>query len=566
MLEEIFRLKEREGEDKVIPLPQAIGKHIKPGMKLYFTEYASAALLELIRAFWGKNPQFTLITSVFTGYDIITIHAGLVKEIITSNCTHMYPSPSPISLIHRAKREGKVRIEDWSSYTLQQRLMAGALGLSFLPTQSISGSNMAEENRGCFKEIDDPFNQGKIGVIKSLVPDVSLVHGLVSDPYGNTILPAPYHELWGARAGRKVLVTVEKVVDTDFIRGHSSLVKLPGYLVSSISPAPWGAHPWCLFDLGLEGVEGYEADFEFMSAFHQAAESPHFMEWVKEWVLDLPDHTAYLTKLGKVRLSLLKQKAKGVSQGEEIDLSAPYTAAEVMIISAARKMIERIKENGYKVILAGIGTGALAAWLAYYLLHKEGYHVDLTIGTGEVGFSPRPGEPPVIATLSHIATAKMLTDSVETYGFIVGGRRNLCLASLGAAQIDKRGNVNSTQIGDVRLTGSGGANDAVNSREAVVVLFQSPRRFVERVAYITCPGERIKTVISQLGIFEKEGGELVLTAFIPQNKTPEETIKHIKENCGWDLKIKGGIKGLPPPTKEELFILRALDPHRFYIQ
>src|SRR5207244_5829989 len=92
-------------------------------------------------------------------------------------------------------------------------------------------------------------------------------------------------------------------------------------------------------------------------------------------------------------------------------------------------------------------------------------------------------------------------------GIFMGGRHNLCMGSLAAGQIDKHGNINSTIMpGVTYITGSGGANDITSSsREVVVCLQQSPRRFVDKVPYITAPGRTVRTAVSDLGLYEKHG-------------------------------------------------------------
>ena len=131
-----------------------------------------------------------------------------------------------------------------------------------------------------------------------------------------------------------------------------------------------------------------------------------------------------------------------------------------------------------------------------------------------VGYLPRPAEP-FVFSFRNFPSCKMLTDILHVMGIFMGGRHNQCLGSLAAGQIDKHGNINSTIMpGVTYITGSGGANDITSSaREVVVCLEQSPRRFVDKVPYITAPGRTVRTVVSDRGVYEKAGehGELRLT-------------------------------------------------------
>ena len=169
-------------------------------------------------------------------------------------------------------KEGSLEIESWSLYSLEQRLMAAALGVGFMPTRSLMGSTLSEENIDSFKVIADPFNEReKIGVVKSLIPDISIIHGCVADSEGNTILAPPYFaSIWGPRASRGgVIVTVEKIVPSEFIRRHSTLVKLPGYLVKFVCPVPFGAHPQGLAAESIGVGDGYGEDYEFLSQLYE---------------------------------------------------------------------------------------------------------------------------------------------------------------------------------------------------------------------------------------------------------------------------------------------------------
>ena len=133
---------------------------------------------------------------------------------------------------------------------------------------------MAEDNRESFREIEDPFGEGKAKVVKALNPDLSLIHGWAADRYGNTIISPSASSgqgAWGAFASKGgVVVTVEKLVSTDFIREHSTFVSIPGYMVNSVSVAPLGAHPYGLFNPGIKEFEGYAADYSFMVDFRKA--------------------------------------------------------------------------------------------------------------------------------------------------------------------------------------------------------------------------------------------------------------------------------------------------------
>ena len=189
---------------------------------------------------------------------------------------------------------------------------------------------------------------------------------------------------------------------------------------------------------------------------------------------------------------------------------------EAMIVTASRKIAARVKEAGYNVLLAGIGLPGLAAWLAFYQLKKEGTNIDLALGSGVLGYVPRPGDPNLL-TVSNVPGAKLLVDTSDMYGFIVSGAGARCLSVIGLAQIDEYGNVNTTRVGaDTFISGSGGNNDnACGAAEVMVVAAQSKKRCVKALDYTTSRGERISTLVTSMGVFEKaDDGKFVLTECI----------------------------------------------------
>lgn len=213
-------------------------------------------------------------------------------------------------------------------------------------------------------------------------------------------------------------------------------------------------------------------------------------------------------------------------------------------------------------MLVGAGSWSIAAQLAYYELIKKGYEIDLITGNGLIGYIPHPGASSA-QTVSGIYSSKMLTDTITTHGVFVGGKNNKCLSILGAGQIDKYGNINSSRTSDGDfLVGTGGANDAANANEVIVILHQSNRRFVEAIPYITARGKNVRTVISTMGVFNKAIGndELYLVACLPDSgsNSLEESIKKIEGKCAWDLKTTQTVHYLNEPTLDELSRLRSI--------
>jgi acyl CoA:acetate/3-ketoacid CoA transferase alpha subunit/acyl CoA:acetate/3-ketoacid CoA transferase beta subunit len=558
--------------NKVVSLQQAIENNINPGMILHISLQAGAATCELARQFWGKQPDFTLIMNMIGGHHALSlIHGGLVKKLIFATCADIYPRPYPNPVIQRAFNNDSCELENWSMLSLTQALMAGALNLPFIPTRSVIGSSLADDNKHAFRIVDDVFGSGeKIGLIKSLCPDISIVHGWAADPMGNVVLPGPPRDAWAAKASRKgIIVCVEKLVGEDFIRNHSLLVKIPGSLVNAVCVAPRGAHPQNMSAQSLAAFEGYGLDYAFLKAFRKAAEDADaYSRW----------HDAYLAKLGKRPAEDVAVDAKHpASANEKKDQAAASvddkktTAAEYAIIGGARIIKDIILARQYKSMFAGIGLSGLAGWCAYYFLKEQDYHVDL-IAAG-IGYQPCPGDPLLISP-ANMATAKMISDSLDLHGVGAGGINSRCLGVLGAGQIDKNGNINSTIIRtrkgkDIYLAGAGGGNDIASvTQEVVVVTVHRANRLVEKVRYITCPGARVSTLATNEGLFVKNDSGFILKAYYPGPGVSEEKerVNQIADACDWQLYTAPQLEKMSAPTPEELKLLRSFDPDGVFLR
>ena len=588
-----------EGPDKVTTLADAIGRLIRPGQMIYLGAAhgrPNALVRELVRQWWGRQPGWTLGTTGFGSPWTALVLGGLVDRLITTFVGEGYPYPTPQRLLSRAILEGRLSVQNWSMLTIPLRLIAGAMGVPFLPTRSLLGSSMEEDNArdGDFLALDNPFlSEGatsparpagapatgdtRLGLVRALQPDVALFHAWAADRAGNVLAAAPLNEnFYAAMAARGgAIVSVEKIVPTDVIRRHAPLVRLPGQYVAAVVEAPFGAHPGGMYGLNIPELEAYAEDLDFIVELRRAFRTPETAEaWTREWMLSVPDQSAYLAKLGYKRLMEVKGRAHSDAWVSELEMlqggvetEAPATASEMMVVAAARLLSEKIVQRGYRTYLAGVGNSNLAAWLSAYEMKAAGHEVELMAETGMVGYLPRPAEP-FVFSFRNFPSSKMLTDIFHVMGIFMGGGENRCLGSLAAGQIDKHGNINSTIVpGVTYVTGSGGANDIASAaREVVVTLAQSPQRFVDKVPYITAPGARVSTVVSDLGVYVKAepAGELAL-AGVFAGRPEAEAVAAARAACGWELRVAPALRRFEPPSADELRLIRLFDPRRYFL-
>jgi glutaconate CoA-transferase subunit B len=226
-----------------------------------------------------------------------------------------------------------------------------------------------------------------------------------------------------------------------------------------------------------------------------------------------------------------------------------WTTDEMMTVEAARRVADGT------VCFVGIGLPSLAVNLAR---HTHAPNAVLIYESGPIG--SKPTVPPLSIGDGELAETADFTVSVpEMFAYWLQGGR-IDVGFLGAAQIDRFGNLNSTVIGGyarpkVRLPGAGGAPEIATSvRDVFVLLRQSPRAFVERLDFRSSVGTNVRVVVTDHGVLEPgAGGELVLTRL-----HPGRTVEGAREATGWELRVAERVEETEPPTKAELAALRTL--------
>jgi glutaconate CoA-transferase subunit B len=246
-----------------------------------------------------------------------------------------------------------------------------------------------------------------------------------------------------------------------------------------------------------------------------------------------------------------------------------YTASEMMIAAAARELADA------RVVFVGVGPPNIACNLAQRTVAP---HLELVYEAGVYGARPNRlplsiGDPCLVTGAVSVVPMPQLFQYYLQAGLIDAG-------FLGVAQIDRFGNLNTTVIGDyhrpkVRLPGSGGACDiALMCRRVFVITRMNRRTFVERLDFVTSPGylgggdERARrlgvcgqgptAVITDMAIFRFHPltCEMQLASLHPGC-----TIEGVQEHVSWPLQVATPLAVTPPPSSEELRIMRQeLDP------
>jgi glutaconate CoA-transferase subunit B len=254
---------------------------------------------------------------------------------------------------------------------------------------------------------------------------------------------------------------------------------------------------------------------------------------------------------------------------------AAFSRSEMMIVAAAHELA------GQHVCFVGVGLPNIAVNLAQRTVAPD---LELVYEAGV--FGARPVRLPLsIGDPGIVTGATAVTSMLELFGYYLQ-RGLIDVGFLGAAQIDRFGNINTTVIGPyerptTRLPGSGGACEiAINARQVFVIMRQSPRSFVERIDFRTSPGnlggaaaaERIRreggwlgrgpsVVVTDLGIYHfDETGEMRLDSLHSGT-----TLEAVRAAMAWRPKVAADLAETPAPTAEELRVIREeLDPGGIY--
>jgi glutaconate CoA-transferase subunit B len=246
-------------------------------------------------------------------------------------------------------------------------------------------------------------------------------------------------------------------------------------------------------------------------------------------------------------------------------LASPSTLEEVQTVVAARRLRDA------RSVFIGVGRPSTAAILARTVHNPE---LVLVYESGTVG--AKPYRIPLSIGDGELAqTADFVVSVPEMFNYWIGAGR-VEVAFLGAAQVDRFANLNSTVIGDydhpkTRLPGAGGAPEiAASCDEVVVIVPHAPRTFVQKLDFLTTVGygdgagsrERLgfrgkgpTAVITNLGVLEPdpETKELVLAAVHPGVE-----VDRVRAETGWDLQVSDALDHTEPPADEELSALREL--------
>lgn len=259
-LREVIENKDRGLREKVMSLTEAIhliqdGDHVAAG-GCHYSRTPMAAIWELIRQ---KKKDLIYSRSISSTEGDLLLVAEATKHVITS-----WFSPGVTWGVSRAMRhyiQEKLAIyEEWSHMSLGLRYRAGAMGIPFIPTRVMLGSDLFPRLPE-LKEMECPYTGEKLALVPALNPNVAILHTQRCDPYGNVQSEGlPFMDQDIAGASDKVIITTERIISNDQVRRSPDRTSIPFFQVDAVVEVPYGCLPH-------ECYGYYEPDFSHMDYY-----------------------------------------------------------------------------------------------------------------------------------------------------------------------------------------------------------------------------------------------------------------------------------------------------------
>lgn len=290
-------------KDKMMTLEEAVGLFVKDGSSIGYGGLAGrepmAVSYEIVRQ---QKRNLTFITDTTCDSAEILIAGGCIRRI---ECAYIWIGMIGIGNNYRRAVEKGIpnylEIHEYSNFGMSMRLMAGALGLPFMPIKSLLGSDIITYNPH-IKILNDPYGNEPVALVPAVHPDVAFIHVQRADITGNA-------QIWGmmtnddnlGRAAKKVVITCEEIISTSEIRKIPNMTAIPSYCVAAVVEAPFCSHP-----LPVSGY--YWMDIPFRREMIAASKTREgIVAWMDEWIFGIKNFEAYKEKVGAERLARVRQ-------------------------------------------------------------------------------------------------------------------------------------------------------------------------------------------------------------------------------------------------------------------
>ena len=283
-----------EQKSKLMTTKEAISKFVHDGDKLVIGNYTVGTAYNQIHEIMRQRKKELTILSQSGVWDVeLLIGGDCAEKVITTYCIRS-GGRSGGSMLERYQRAGKIQVEDYSNFTYNAMLTAGAMGFSFMPvlpgimvTDVFKVRDWMGDNK--FGVVKCPFTGKETPVVPAQNPDVCIVHVQRADKFGNAQYWGALGSVaWACLASKHVIVSCEEIVDHEIIKASPNHTIVPAFRVDAVIEEPLSAHP-----AEISGCYNLDALFWSMMGMSNGTEDG-FRQWMDEWVYGLDSRADYI--------------------------------------------------------------------------------------------------------------------------------------------------------------------------------------------------------------------------------------------------------------------------------
>jgi len=281
----------RELSDIVREIPDS-GAEIALG-GFIITRCPIAFAAELIRQ---KKKDMTLYSVMGTMEADLLVGAGAARSYSYSGGS--LDRFGKLDRINEAIINKSIEIKEYSAMGLGLRFLAGAMGIPFIPSKVMMGTDMYEamkDDKSTMQIGASPFDGEPYMFLSKLQPEYSVIHAQAVDEKGNVIIEGPAWDLELAMAGKKLIVTAEKYVSNEYVKRFPEKVKIPCIYTYAAAIVPAGAYPASTYRV-------YDHDAEALTMYAKANQRQDtFDQFLNEYILGTKNHNEFIEKMGGLK-------------------------------------------------------------------------------------------------------------------------------------------------------------------------------------------------------------------------------------------------------------------------
>ncbi|MFH0727706.1 MAG: CoA-transferase [Pseudomonadota bacterium] len=285
---EHFRKKNRKMVNKVMSLKEAVARFVHDGDYLAIGGFGSnrtpiAACHEIVRQ-GRKNMGFAGHTAT---HDMQILSAGEVYDRLDAGYVVGLEARGLSACSKKYVESGKVKVTEWTNYSLSLRLKAAAMGVPYLPSRNLLGTDTFKYSAAKIAEC--PYTGKKLVLVPALYPDVAVIHVHEADVFGNSRFKGiAVADLELAGAAKHLIITTERIVPAEEIKREPSATRIPFLLVDAVCEVPYGAYP------GTMAYEYFSDEDHLKEWLSVEKDAENFKSFLNRNIYGCKDHDEYI--------------------------------------------------------------------------------------------------------------------------------------------------------------------------------------------------------------------------------------------------------------------------------